>query len=352
MIVFIGAGVSKLFGIPDTKGFVELFDKEPEISENGIYTEIKKAFEEDFDLEVLMTISEDLRKSGKEIFKSISPQTADFLFRRETEDRNYYVHDKKAKEESADLLESVKKIIRNECIKAEEKNKDKILDVYDGFFKIMPQGSYRSGDNKISYPPNLKIVTTNYDRCIETYFRGRQIDFAQDLRERFGCLIFDVSSFNDDGNRIGLFKLHGSIDLFNIDGEIRQRRYGENTGEEIVYYPIEFGGYSHIIESPYLELFYLFRDRIDKCPDNKWVIIGSSMRDRTICSIMNDVIRLKFENQRPRIVFVNPDETVIERLKSWGFNYLQERMTRDHIKQAFGTSETLGEIERHLITNK
>jgi len=348
MIVFIGAGLSKLFGIPDTKGFVELFDKEPKISENDIYTEIKRTFG-DFDLEVLMTISEDLCKSGNEIFKSISPQTADFLFRRETENRNYYVHDKKAKEKSADLLESVKKIIRNECFKAEKENKDKILDVYDGLFEIMrDQSQYRSGDNKISYPPELKIVTTNYDRCIETYFRERQIDYAQGLRERFGCLFFDISSFNDGGNRIGLFKLHGTIDLFNIDGEIRQRRYGENIGEEIVYYPIEFGGYSHIIESPYLELFYLFRDRIDKCFDRKWIIIGSSMRDRTICSIMNDVIRTKIENQRPRIVFVNPDETVIERLKSWGFNHLQERMVHHHIKQAFGTSETNNEIGRHL----
>jgi hypothetical protein len=71
MLLFLGAGVSRLFDIPDMKGFIQIFDSEAKISQNNIYDKIKKTFGEDTDLEVLMTILEDLSKDEKTLWKSI-----------------------------------------------------------------------------------------------------------------------------------------------------------------------------------------------------------------------------------------------------------------------------------------
>ena len=348
MIVFIGAGVSTLFGIPDTQGFVEIFDNKPEISQSGIYGAIKETFSY-VDLEVLMTVLEDLGKLGHELLGSVSPQTADFLIKNR-EQIDYYLHDKGVKMQSRNLIKTIKDTIKEECLRAETEKKDEILDIYDRFLETLSRlnQDYTSGDRKVKYPGDLRFFTTNYDRCLETYFRLHEIDFAQGLVQKYGCLYFDVSSFKDKGRIIGLFKLHGAIDLFNIDGEIRQRRYGEETGDEVVYYPIEFSGYRHIIESPYLELFYLFRERLNQDFRGIWIIAGSSLRDRTICSIMNDVIRLKPEGQRPKVIFVNPDKAVTERLEAWGFIHLQERISQHHIQRKFGSDETNETILHHL----
>ena len=112
----------------------------------------------------------------------------------------------------------------------------------------------------------------------------------------------------------------------------------EEGGEEVVFYPVEFSGYRHIIESPYLELSYAFRERLTRDFHNIWIIIGSSLRDRTICSIMNDVVRLKTERERPKIIFVNPDKEPIERLHYWGYQHLRTAIR--HIRDRFGSEET------------
>ena len=353
MIVFIGAGVSKLFGVPDTKGFIEIFDNEPQISQSEIYTDIKKRFGEDIGLEVLMTILDDLNEP--DFWERISPQTTRFLLETFTlESVKRFVIDSNTRKESRRVFEKIKSIIRDQCHSAPVENKSDILDIYDRFFDTISKvsGEYRSGDGRIQYPRFLRFVTTNYDRCIETYFGTREVEFVQGLVPRFGYEEFDASSgFLIKGglplahpNAIELFKLHGSIDLFNIDGRIRRRIYGEDIGEEVIYYPIEYGGYRHIIESPYLELFYLFRQRISQ--DNQWIIIGTSLRDRTICSIMNDVIRLERGIERPKIIFVNPDKTVIDRLRNWDFVYLADRIRS--VNERFGSDETNEIILKHL----
>ncbi|MCJ7633963.1 SIR2 family protein, partial [Candidatus Bathyarchaeota archaeon] len=164
------------------------------------------------------------------------------------------------------------------------------------------------------------------------------------LVQKFGYSLLDVSKYDDRGAKVGLFKLHGTVDLFNVEGIVRQRRYMEELGEELIYYPTEFSGYNHVIESPYLELFYLFRERLAQ--DNAWLIIGSSLRDRTICSIMDSVISLKQENQRPKVILTNPDIDVRNRLALSGFKCLSKSLR--HIPRSFGSDEITKEIGQAL----
>lgn len=346
MILFIGAGVSTLFGIEDTKGFIKTFDDRSSIGDSYIYNDIKTFFKDDFDLEILMTLLDDLAKDTNNLISSMSPQTANFIIN--NIEKQNYIDDIELKMDVKHLLRQVKNIIRRECIDGEFNKRDTIMDVYDRFFNTLtklPAGLYqtnisKSGDNEINYFNNLKIVTTNYDRCIETFLSEHQINFFDGVLYKFGHLIYDVDSFEDVGNRVGLFKLHGSIDLYNIQGKIRRKVYEEEIGYEVIYYPVEFSGYMNIIESPYLELFYLFRNRLNI--SKLWIIIGSSLRDRTICSIMNDVIRLKIESERPKIILVNPNKKIIDRLKNWGFTYLSETIVQ--LKKYFGPDETNIEI--------
>lgn len=352
MILFIGAGVSTLFGIEDTKGFIEIFDNRSNISNSPIYKDIKTFFKDDFDLEILMTLLDDLGKDTNNLISSMSPQTANFIINN-TEKQNY-IDDKELKLEVKHILKQVKQIIRRECIDAEFNNRDKIMDIYGRFFNTLsalPAGMYntrisQSGDKEIKYFNNFKIFTTNYDRCIETFLSEHQIPFIDGIEHKFGYSSYNVDSFNDVGERIGIFKLHGSMDLYNIQGKIRRKMYEDEIGDEVIYYPVEFSGYRHIIESPYLELFYLFRDRLSKF--NLWIIIGSSLRDRTICSIMNNIIQLKIESERPKIILVNPDEKIIDRLKNWDFPYLSEKIVQ--LKKYFGPDETNDEILKLLTT--
>jgi hypothetical protein len=131
MLLFLGAGASNPFGMPTMLGFLKLFDQK--VGESQLYQAIKTAFEKECDLEVLMTVIEDLAKSPGEFFRDISPQTACFLFQKEREVANRYMREEDKRIEAKELLEKIKAIIRVECIKAAG-NDSKISKVYDDFF--------------------------------------------------------------------------------------------------------------------------------------------------------------------------------------------------------------------------
>ncbi len=338
MLLFLGAGASSPFGIPTMPGFVKLFDQE--VSDSQIYLSIKESFGEDFDLEVLMTVIEDLSKSPQEFFRAISPQTAHFLLQKEREQANHYLHEDSRKE-ALQLLVRIKAIIRRECIKAVSDD-TKILGAYNDFFNILETermqmtdywGQFQEGrGQQKTILPVLRIFTTNYDTCVEVYFNRKEIDFSRGIVKKYGEDIFDVDSYESPPEKnIKIFKLHGSIDLFQKSGKIRQLDVagpektflGEECGEESMRWPIEFGGYRHVIESPYLDLFRLFRQAAKQ--DSWWIIIGFSFRDRTICSILDDVLRLKPVRERPHVLIINRHtQPVSKRLKEWGYYTLAE----------------------------
>lgn len=355
MIIFLGAGASRVFGIPTTLEFMDLFENE--IGEgNKLYNDIKSNMNsKNFDLEVLMTILDDLSKEKGELLRIISPHTSAFLLRLSEEKRSTYIESKGLKAEIHELFCRLKEVIRRECLKAVRDKTDLILKVYDGLLGVFAKqfgGDYTSGDGRIRYHRNLMIFTTNYDTCVETYLNRRQIGFTQGVTPKYGYEVFDIGAYNDGAARVGVFKLHGSINLFIKDGEIRQlpafpsemTYLGEEYGDELMVYPIEASGGGYATRSPFLDLFHLFRERIKR--DRWWVLIGSSFRDLTICSIMNDVLRLQREGEHPKIIFINPRAKEIkEKIKAAGFPSLSSLM--NPIETGFGADETfekLGEL--------
>ena len=121
---------------------------------------------------------------------------------------------------------------------------------------------------------------------------------------------------------------------------------GDDCGEYSIRWPIEFGGYRHVIESPYLDLFRLFRDLARG--DNWWVIIGFSFRDRTICSILNDLLELKAKRDRPKVLFIDPKPApVINRLKKWKYNAIAKNIIP--IEVEFGAPDFSTEFHKALV---
>ncbi|UCH02609.1 MAG: SIR2 family protein [Candidatus Bathyarchaeota archaeon] len=365
MLLFVGAGASNPFEIPTMSEFVNILSQK--FCLIPLYKDIMESFENTtWDLEVLMTVLDDLSKSKQDFFNSISPQTAYFLYNKERKEANQYVNNERFKEKAKDLLTEIKKIIRQICVDAVRKNETKIINAYDIFFKALyevwnlqepkPWGNFSETNMEMNFPSNLRFFTTNYDTCIEIYLNRKQLDFSRGIVNRFGDNVFDVNSYNDGANKIGVYKLHGSIDLFQKGDQIRQSLpivsditdVKEEFGEESLRWPIEFGGYRHIIESPYLDLFRLLRDRARE--DQYWIIIGSSLRDRTICSILNDVLRLRVIRERPKVVLldIEPNQ-IVNRLRDWGYDSLADTIMP--IKTSFGSDKFSVKFISSLIPN-
>jgi hypothetical protein len=346
MLLFLGAGASMPFGVPTMIDFIKLFDKE--VGDSPLYRELKTAFGENCDLEALMTVIEDLSKSPKEFFKAISPQTASFLLQKERKDADHYINGDRS-QEAGELSAKIKAIIRKECNRAIS-NDSRILEVYDDFFTSLESQKRRviavpslwgssqigSGAHAFTLPTDLRIFTTNYDQCLETYFNRREIDFWRGIVSRYGESVFDVDSYDPllaENMPCKIYKLHGSVDLFRKEDKIKRLEVPraedpfliKEYGEEFMRWPIEFGGYRHIVESPYLDLFRRLRDVAKQ--KTWWIVIGFSFRDRTICSLLNDVLRLKSKRERPAILLLNRHtQPVIERLKDWDYQALVETM--------------------------
>ena len=364
MLLFLGAGASKPFGIPTMQDFLKIFDKK--IGDSPIYQALKLSFKTDCDLEVLMTVIEDLTKSSEEFFRTISPQTSYFLFHQEHEAAKRYIHEENGKNKAKELLDRIKTIIREECIKAISED-SRILEVYDDFFNSLtternkmdskrPWGATQVTNSKNDIPSDFRIFTTNYDTCMEVYFNRKELEFSRGIVNKYGETLFDVDSYETPSNtNIRIFKLHGSVDLFEEKGKIRKLNVagakktflGHEYGKESMRWPIEFGGYRHIIESPYLDLFRKLRDAATR---NKWwIVIGFSFRDRTICSLLNNVLTLKSKRDRPTILLLdNHPEIIIKRLENWDYPALAK--TIQPVEVQFGGQDLHKKLHEVFVT--
>lgn len=322
MLLFLGAGASKVFGIPDTKGFITEF--ESKIGENKIYKKLKDSFPlELFDMEVLMTVLDDLSKPEEELLSSIAPHTSRILLMLKPEHSSeveYLIKDNEVKLACSEMLQKIRKEIRAQCLTAVSTRKNNILENYDKFFRALqiPQ-PFKSGDGSGVRYPELNMFTTNYDTCIETYFNARQIDLSNGISKRFSEYVFTVDAYSP-AKSLELIKLHGSIDLFVQNTRIRflgagamdteaKTYLGEEYGPEFMIYPIESSATSEVLQSPHIELLHIFRERLIK--SHSWIIIGSTLRDSRLASLMNDVIMYMKTTELPMVIHINPDATHI-----------------------------------------
>lgn len=336
MLLFLGAGASKAFGIPDTRDFVMEFEKV--IGKNDIYKKLKKGILSDvFDMEVLMTVLNDLSKPIDELKASIAPHTSNFVFGQGVQS-SYFMESEEVKEACGSMLAKIKTVIKKKCLTQTYERKEDIVKSYDEFFGSVQISGIEntealSGVSTLRYPAILRIFTTNYDTCIETYMHAKQLHISDGTVIRYGELVLDVQQLLEVSSKWELVKLHGSINLFEegrritvmhtpsvVDSSTRTD-LGNLCGNEFIIYPVESSTSTRMAQSPLIEFLQVFRKRLQT--EHIWIVIGSTFRDFTIASIMNDVLMQKREKDYPFILHINPEvEKVNSYLSENGYDLL------------------------------
>ena len=238
MFLFVGAGLSTAFGIPDMSGFVELFDGEHDASH--LYRRVRDHMGENPNLEALMTILSDLAKPRDQLLKTIAPQTASFLLS-DLANAEEYVGNDTAIEEARTILVAVQKTIFSECIGAMETGRSQVLSVFDALFEAvmdvrLPNQPANSGDGRITYPQGLYIYTTNYDTALEEYWSLRQTEIGDGLVHDSITKTFQLTAKAElftSGFRPVLFKSHGCVQRFRKESNTYNTETGRSYSTRI-----------------------------------------------------------------------------------------------------------------------
>lgn len=314
VLLFIGAGASKPLGIPTTIDFVEEFAKEIEREklpkeQIDFYNLMQKLLNNNYkpnnDIEGVLTILDNFAK--KITFRDLGA-TATFYYIRylaklikekfgEVVPSTIVKAQKPKDIETAKVLrEKLKAYVWKRC---QEANTSKVLSVYDAFFDALAEGSAHH-----FVAPNSKqkifsgdIFTTNYDLCIETYYRirGASLNNGVAYDDALGMPLLKFENYNK-GGQVRLFKMHGSVNLhrlksghiaeFLIPPSSKRTPYGDEIIEEWMIYPIQA---KYIYNEPFLSIFNTMKKSLQDAEYT--VIVGHSLRDDAIKAIFSDYIK-------------------------------------------------------------
>jgi hypothetical protein len=327
MMLFLGAGASKPFGILTMREMSEKFEDEvyyEELDNNGdekLYINVRETLNSN-NLEGILTILENLTDSQNPIARYIVPL---LLSKDETtinEGENREVTDIVELAVSSVLLKRLKsKIIefvkKNCALKEEEEILQDIIRVYNRLFEILKHNS-----------TFFDIFTTNYDLIIEKYYDlltgeyyfNKKYDYVENLRrisytDGFFSIAFTASgsrcfyddyvwnpkgydeiikyASNKDIRTIKLFKLHGSIDQY-IEGDKIVKRdilystpttSGEERLESMIYPMRE----KEVYKDPFFELFTRLKTSL--LSEKICIVIGYSFGDEHIRNIFFDAVK-------------------------------------------------------------
>lgn len=319
---------------------VEELELEPE--EEELYKYIKDAianskdyldFDVNFDLESLMAVLEDLYTGTK---RTVSHPTISFVIHAQKKGLvgGVTLKDVRARfsEVARKLANRVREVIYRECLKPVEENQRDELQIVDRFygtlFTILGRGNWRQRQSETEW-----IFTTNWDVCLEEWMRFRNIPFSDGVSlSKQRELVLDMNAFHDGSAVYKVVHLHGSISLVKEKrvtprGEYEEilkvppRHYSRGLQEHLerlfIVYPLEAVGYENVVKSPYLDMLSLMKSKLEN--ESFIFIIGSSLRDPTIASIIEEVLRAKYREGNwdpypPASEFTNEEELIESRL--------------------------------------
>lgn len=347
MFLFIGAGVSTYFDVPDMKGFIDLFDNM--FGGKHLYCDIRAFMGEVPNLEVLMTILSDLAKPPEQFWKTIAPHTSSFMMKGNGH-ATKYLGKKKTVTEARKLINQAQETIFRVCIGQIDTNLDKVQSLYDELFlTIMNLNFHKSpqpaGDGKIYFPSVTYMITTNYDLAIERFWELHQTELNDGLThqpiEKTYKLAADEKLFKSD-KVPALFKFHGSVNLFRKGVDIYRERVSSTDvdkigiqgiinkyGELTLVYPVESTGREYVTQSPYLDIYAIFLKRLHEQTLNKnlWLILGSSLQDTTLCSAMEYCLSINTAGSWPYIILLSKQASHIKGSLPDRFKRLKQHIT-------------------------
>lgn len=308
IVFFFGAGASAPFGIPTMKQFVT--DFEESLIENGTegerrtYTDIKKTLEKQLhrqvDLEGVFTVIDGIIDYAPERLGLLSLYaTAKFKKPFPTEIN---------KEICKSLREKFQTFVKEKCVISDE-SFGKIAQVYRDFFNrfLLELGGRIRQNGDYVWGKNWRIFTTNYDTCLEYFWReaaGADIDTGFDYNTVRKVDILNPRKLLSEGMEMQLFKLHGSVNWLIekrskkvIEVTERGRSYvGRKYEGEMMIYPI---AEKELYFDPYISMLLRLNRELES--KSIWIVIGYSFNDPIVREIF-----LRKSNARKHLVLVHP----------------------------------------------
>lgn len=322
VVFFLGAGASAPFGIPTMKQLVVDFEQflsgYGTKGERAKYLSIKQrlGYElgREVDLEAIFTVIDGMLNYSSERLGMLSLYSAVRFVKPNKQDLETY----------RSLRGKFQSFVREKCL-IPEGSFDKIGKVYKDFFNRFALELQASGTNSKGghyYQNDWAIFTTNYDTCLECYWRkitriGVDVGFQSDDSRAVHTL--RSRRFLQEGTGgIHLFKLHGSIS-WKIDRETDEVTEediptglsitGRHFAGEAMLYPI---AEKELYLDPYISMLLRLNWELEKNPI--WIVIGYSFNDPTILEIF-----LKKSNRHKHLILVHKraNEVCANRLRDF-----------------------------------
>jgi len=307
LIIFLGAGASVPFGIPDTMKMVDHLERDLTHYAERIRQIRKrvKMFRFSDDIEAVLSVV-DFWANPKNAILEIGPSFA--------EATNKKLTDFKKRRRDARVSQRIKDYIVRKCFISDEEIIIKILEVYGQFFQTLTQNFNLPPCDPPGQLicPAIDIFTTNYDNVIELYARRNGVRIYDGYREQIaGYYEFDPDYYEVSMNALRLYKLHGTVTYAKLDtGEIERLTIIPKRGPLVIsgrkafpdlIYP---GMHKYLAREPQLELLNLLKNRL--LSSQICIIIGYSFRDPNIRQLFSDACR---KNNSLKIYLVSPNAT-------------------------------------------
>lgn len=350
VVFFFGAGASAPFGIPTMKQMVIAFEEE--LSEKGteeeieVYGDIKKTLEAVLgaktDLEGVFTVIDgiinyDVERLGLLSIYQSTVSFGELLTKVPPTDE--------VKRYCKSLRTKFQEFVREKCLIASN-SYNIIREVYRDFFnRLLVEfgGSYRQNrDYGYPTPVTWAMFTTNYDLCLEYYWRevvrvplntGFTYERARNTMVSNPLLFYDVHRSSEE---ICLLKLHGSIDWrVERDGTVIEETtsgkslVGREFVGELMIYPIQ---QKELYTEPYISMFVQLNRELKKRP--VWIIIGYSFNDPVIREVF-----IRNSDETKKIILVHPHAKSVK----------EEKLANIRCKEMFLLHEKFGEGDFKLV---
>ena len=292
---FTGAGASKPFGIPTMIKMTEIFGNRLKSQEKELFDNIIKKLKKiqtQIDIETVFSLIE--RFSANEYLRFEDPLFYYWKIQNKLPDHVCSTR------QLSNIKVKLQNNLRNACVLKSSKH-SKLFQIYSNFFITITKGlnpapSIKSSD--IPYDNLWTIFTTNYDICLETFWRDKyEIDIFTGFFKNGKEFAPDNFFYSDKGEllnrttqfqQLRLVKLHESINwLINREtGKVEEKEYNLKTAKkigrgfydkEVLMYPLIE---KELYVDPYIQMFYCLNKELE----NKRVCltIGYSFRDPII----------------------------------------------------------------------
>lgn len=219
-------------------------------------------------------------------------------------------------------LPQIRKIIRNVVCDSDVKAKEQLLKNSDDFEGIRRLTKFCHDP----HPKVMNVVSTNYDRILEYVWGYNGLHYTDGF-EQHELAEFDENKFQDK-DIINLMKVHGSLDWFEIDHDVR--KLNTDFGYDPVMIPPGKNKYRTTHNSPYRELMQKSDDAIKRA--SSFLVVGFGFNDEHITPLVGK----KTRNGTPIVVVTkevtSTTEKELEKAKKVIYVEAASDITKSHIR--------------------